>query len=67
MNEAITIEETKRLGRRLDVELVHAPHLNGPGGLYDALANYHGWTALRAPVWIGGELVMVVVRPREDE
>ncbi len=68
-NQAITLGDLKTLGRRIDSEMIHAPHLDGPGGLYEALAKYGDadWVTLRAPVWIGNQLVVMVVRPRVDD
>lgn len=66
--QPISLDELKQLGRRIDSEMVSAPHMNGPGGLYEAMHKLgDGWTTLRAPVIVGDMLVMLMVRPRDDE
>lgn len=62
----ISMEELKGLGARIDSTLVHAPSLPE---LYRELNTKYGhekWTTLRAPQWCGDQLVVMVVKPRDD-
>lgn len=62
----MTIDEVRRLGRLIDLELVHA---DSEGELYLELNTKYSpnnWSLLHAPMWVGDKLVAVVAKPRED-
>ena len=60
----MTIQELKKLGDQIDSVMLHAKDIDG---LYRKLAKFshEEWTTLRAPVWIGELLVIMIVRPRK--
>lgn len=64
-----TIASLKKLGRSIDSVVLDAPKLEGVGGLYEKInrVDYDQWTTIRGPVWIGKILVIMLIRPRNDE
>ena len=65
--EPITLEELRSLGVRIDSEMVCADSIEG---LYFELNTKYGhekWALLRAPVWCGDKLVVMIVKPRNDD
>lgn len=64
MNEPITLDELKALGRRIDSDFVFAAN---EAEMYEKLnANYRSWTLLRCPVWFDDRLIAFVVKPRDE-
>ncbi len=63
----ITYEELKTLGVRITSRMVCAD--DEPGLHYQLNTKYPSekWVLLRAPVWCGDKLVVMVVKPRNDE
>lgn len=64
--EPVSFEELKELGRRIDSEFVYADSLEE---LYVRLNKYYPheqWTPIRAPVWCGDKLIILMVKPRTE-
>lgn len=62
----MTLHELRQLGRQLNTAVVTAA---GEAELYEKLNTQHSpdqWTTLRAPVWVGDTLVVMVVRQRAE-
>lgn len=65
--EPITFEELKGLGRRIDTQMVATDTLEDMYFELNTKYHYETWTMLRAPVWIGDKLVVMLVKPRNDD
>ncbi len=65
--EPIKFEELKGLGRRIDTQMVATDSLEEMYFELNTKYHYETWTMLRAPVWIGDKLVVMLVKPRNDD
>jgi hypothetical protein len=63
----ITLEELRELGTRIDSEMIHADSLEELYFELNTKYTHEKWTLLRAPVWIEDKLVVMVVKPRNDD
>jgi len=66
MDNPVTLEELKNLGSRIDTAMVCADSLEDLYFELNTKYTHEKWTLLRAPVWCGDKLVMVV-KPRNDD
>lgn len=68
----VTFESLKTLGKELDIVVLSAESMTGPAGMYRRMRTLEirsgvQWVTLRGPVWVGDQLMMFMVRPRDDE
>lgn len=65
-----TIEELRKLGSQIDIKIISAKKMTGRGGLYERmhrLSPNREWATLRGPVWVDDNLVMILIKPRDDD
>ncbi len=62
--KAITIEELRSLGQRIDSEYVIAESMEAMYRKLNEGYSAEEWTLLRSPAWCGNRIVALVVRPR---
>jgi len=65
--EPITLKELKELGKRIDSEVLCADSLEDLYLQLNTKYTHEKWTTLRAPVWCGDKLVLMIVKPRNDD
>jgi hypothetical protein len=71
VSEFLTAEQVHQIGRQLDSVVMSARCMDGEDGMYHRLSLLEEesgvkWFPLRGPVWVGDWLVMVMLRPRDD-
>lgn len=64
--EELELEELRGLGRCIDSAMVCADSEEDLRLELNTKYPHEKWTTLRAPVWCGNKLVVMVVRPRND-
>lgn len=68
----LTEKEVGDLGKQLDSVVMSARAMEGEDGMYARLNRLEKesgvkWRTLRGPVWVGDLIVMVMLRPRDDD
>lgn len=63
---------TDTLGKRLDIKYLKAKKMTGRYGMYHRIhllekRSGYKWNTLSGPVWVGDYILMVLVRPRNDD
>lgn len=65
--EPITLEELRDIGRRIDTQVVCADSIEGLYFELNTKYKAENWTSLRAPSWCGDKLMIMLVKPRNDD